>query len=199
MQTLARLLVGPLLLSMAATLATSGFADRGVGVSVGEMKVETVLSPGSSYKLPPISVVNTGDEHSDYLVSIGYLVDQQQMQPRADWLEFEPQRFSLDPDVSADVVARLVLPSDAAPGEYFALVKAQTVAQSEGSSVGVAAATKLSFSVESSGWLESRARQVNRWLYDGSPWTYLLPAALLLGFLALKFGRVPFRVRFERR
>jgi hypothetical protein len=79
------------------------------------------------------------------------------------------------------------------------LLKAQTVSNSEGSSVGVAAATKLSFTVESSGWLEARARQVNRWLYEGSPWTYLLPAGLLLGFLALKFGRVPFRVRVERR
>jgi hypothetical protein len=164
------------------------------------MKVETVLSPGGSYSLPPISVVNTGDEPSAYQVSIGYLVDQPQRQPRSDWFVFQPRRFSLEPGVSAEVVARLVLPPDVAPGDYFALLKAQTVSEGpSGTSLGVAAATKVSFSVESSGWLESRARQVNRWLYDGSPWTYVLPAALLLAFLAVKFGRVPFRVRLERK
>ena len=195
-----RLAVIGSLLAVATLLSTMpGEADRGVGVSTGEMTIETLLSPGASYSLPTIAIINTGDEPSEYRVSIGYLVDQQQRQPREDWFRFEPQSFSLEPGVSADVVARLVLPSDAEPGEYFALLKAQTVSQTGGTSVGVAAATKVSFSVESSGWLESRARQVNRWLYDGSPWTYILPAGFFLGFLAVKFGRLPFRVRFERR
>jgi hypothetical protein len=184
----------------AIVAATVSYADRGVGVSVGEMTVETVLAPGSSYSLPAIAVINTGDEPSDYQISIGYLADQAQQQPRPEWFVFSPRTFSLDPGASTDVVPRLIVPTDAEPGEYFALLKAQTVSRSaNGTSVGVAAATKVSFSIESSSWLDAQRRQLDRWLYAWSPWTYLIPAGLLLAFLATKVRRLPFRLKIERK
>lgn len=191
-------LLAVLLLCQATVLLST--ADRGVGVTVGEMTVETVLSPGVGYSLPNIGVINSGDEAGEYRISIGYLANQRERRPSADWFVFSPDGFSLEPGHSLDVAGRLIVPSDAEPGEYFALVKAQTVSQTEGgTSVGVAAATKVSFSVESGGWFESRVREVNRWLYESEPWIYLLPASLLLGFAAIKVRRIPFRLRIERR
>ena len=176
-----------------------GSADRGVGVTVGEMTVQTVLTPGAGYSLPDIGVINTGDEASEYSLTIGYLAEQPQRQPAADWFVFSPERFALEPGASTDVVARLIVPSDAEPGEYFALVKAQTVSRSAGgTSVGVAAATKVSFSVVDSGWFDARVREVNRWLYESEPWIYLLPGVLLLVIVAFKVRRLPFRLRIER-
>ena len=125
---------------------------------------------------------------------------QAQREPGQDWFSFSPQRFTLAPGASADVAGRLVVPSDAEPGEYFALLKAQTVSPSQaGTSVGVAAATKVTFSIEPSSWFDARRREINRWLDDAAPWTYILPGALLIGFLLTKAGKLPFRLRLERK
>jgi len=65
-----RLAVIGSLLAVATLLSTMpGEADRGVGVSTGEMTIETLLSPGASYSLPTIAIINTGDEPSEYRVS----------------------------------------------------------------------------------------------------------------------------------
>ena len=145
-------------------------------------------------------MINTGDEVTSYELSIGYLESQQERRPGEAWFSFSPARLSLQPGESHEVAVGIDVPASALPGDYFALLKAQTVAeQTGGTSVGVAAATKLSFSVASSGWLDAQWHRVNRWLDDAAPWTYLLPAALFLAFLALKAGRLPFRLRIERR
>ncbi len=42
------------------------FARIGVGVGTGKITIDENLKPGIIYKLPPLTVVNTGDEASDY-------------------------------------------------------------------------------------------------------------------------------------
>ena len=51
-------------------------ADRGVGVSLGSISIDEVLRPGGSYGLPVLGVLNSGDEASEYLVTVSY--DEQQ-------------------------------------------------------------------------------------------------------------------------
>jgi hypothetical protein len=189
---------------MVASLWTLGLAsvsaDSGVGVSTGQMLVRTVMTPGDGYHLPGIKVINTGTEVSEYQLSIGYLEGQPERRPGVDWFSFSPERFSLEPGASRDVIVSIVVPSGAEQGEYFALVKAQTVAGEPGStSVGVAAATKLLFSVGSASWLEAQWYALNRWLGEAQPWTFIVPAALVLAFLASKAHKLPFRLRVERR
>ena len=193
-------------LVLALTLLAAAFAsgavhaERGVGVSTGEMTVGTLLAPGGGYALPAITVINTGDEPSLYRVSIGYLDGQSQRRPGAGWFTVRPETFSLRPGESMDVVVSIDVPAGAAAGDYFALVKAQTASEADGrTSLGVAAATKLVFTVDSSGWLQSWWRELLRLPDRTAPWGYAGAAALLLAFLAPKARRLPYRLRLERK
>jgi hypothetical protein len=191
-----------LAVALAAVLALLqvGHADRGVGISTGEIKVANRLSPGGGYSLPRISVSNIGDEVTDYQLAVTFMEGQTERHPDASWFDFDPQRFTLDPGESRDINVALTVPAGAEPGDYFALLQAKTAPGSTGgTSVGVAAATKLTFSVAASGWLETQWRSINRWLDDTQPWTFIVPVGLILVFLATKAHKLPFRVRLERR
>jgi len=181
-------------------LVPSGYTDRGVGISTGEITVATRLAPGAGYALPRISVSNTGDVVTSYELTVTYVEGQRERRPAADWFDFDPRQFALDPGESRSVNIGLTVPRGSEPGDYFALLQAKTVPDLPGTtSVGVAAATKIAFSVGASGWLEAQWRSVNRWLDDAAPWTYVVPGILLLGFLATKAGKLPFRLRVERK
>jgi hypothetical protein len=175
-------------------------ADRGVGISTGQIAVANELQPGGGYPLPRISVFNTGDVVSDYQLGVTYEVGQREHHPDAGWFDFDPERFTLAPGESRDINVALTIPTGAEPGDYFVLLQAQTVALEPGAtSIGVAAATKLSFSVGSSGWIDTQWRNINRWLGEAQPWTFIVPAAVVLAFLASKAHKLPFRLRVERR
>jgi hypothetical protein len=181
-------------------LAPVGHSDRGVGISTGEITVATRLAPGAGYELPRISVSNTGDVVTSYEVTLTYLEGQAQRRPEAAWFDFDPRRFTLEPGEARDVIIALTIPTSAEPGEYFALLQAKTAPDQPGAtSVGVAAATKLGFSVSASGWLDAQWRGLNRRLDDAFPWTFVVAGAVAGAFLATKAGRLPFRIRLERR
>jgi uncharacterized protein YaiE (UPF0345 family) len=184
----------------AIAFAPQAHADRGVGISTGEITVANRLAPGGGYALPAISVSNTGDVATTYALTITYVDGQPQLRPALDWFDFDPDRFALEAGESRQVNVAFSVPANAEPGDYFALVQAKTVSdQPGGTTVGVAAATKLRFSVAASGRLEAQLRSINRWLDDAAPWTYVVPAALVLGFLGYKARHLPFSVRIERR
>jgi len=48
------------------------FGSIGVGVGTGKIQVDKPLKPGSVYIVPPLTVMNTGSESSEYTVSIDY-------------------------------------------------------------------------------------------------------------------------------
>lgn len=199
---MARLLVFVVfVLAGAIALTPTAQADRGVGVNLGVIEVASRLSPGGGYELPELTVLNTGDEVTTYDLSIGYVDGQSERRPSEKWFSFSADRFSLEPGSSREVTVSIDLPADAASGDYFALVRTETVLAGESgvTGVGAAVATKLSFQVASTGWLDARRHQLSRWLDDAAPWTYLVPAALLLAFLATKAHKLPFRLRVERK
>src|SRR5690606_14056062 len=116
------------------------------------------------------------------------------------WFSFQPDSFSLEPGQSRQVSVRIDLSRNAEPGEYFALLRAQTVGDgAAGTEVGVAAATKLTFSVEPASWFQAQRHRLNRWLDDMAPWAYIAPLGLLAVFLVLKARKLPYRVRLERK
>jgi len=124
-------------------------ATIGVGVGTGKIKIEDKLKPGIIYELPPLTVLNTGTEPSDYEVSISYFEKQPELMPKLSWFMFSPQTFHLDPGQSQVVNVKINLPVNTVPGDYFAYLEGHPVkkVQSGINTVGVAAAAKLYFTV----------------------------------------------------
>jgi hypothetical protein len=152
-------------------------ADTGVGVDLAEINIDEILTTGNVYNLPAVGVVNTGDRT---------------------WFQFDPQRFSLEAGTSKKVSISLHIPQDASPGQYFALIEAHPVLESSGATtIGIAAATKLRFSVSRDIPVLSAIRNFFR---DHAPYSYIgvgLIVAVIVVLLLRRFFR--FRLRVERR
>jgi hypothetical protein len=177
-------------------------AGSGVGVNVAKIEVSDLLRPGGGYTLPPVGVINTGDQPGDYEVYVTYLHDQPERRPSQTWFEFQPQRFFLEPNQTERVAISLELPSGVTPGDYFAFIEARPVAEADGVSIGVAAATQLTFTVEPSSWLAAQRLRISRFLRDIEPWSYVVEGLILAGALAYlgrRYSPVRLRNPFEPR
>jgi hypothetical protein len=131
-------------------LPIAAFASIGVGVGTGKIYVDEKLKAGQIYDLPALSVLNTGDEPSQYGVSVEYNEIQPQLKPSRQWFVFYPASFELQPGQAQTVQIRLSLPlKGAAPGDYLAYLEAHPVKNSIAgqTNVGIAAAAKLYFTV----------------------------------------------------
>lgn len=124
-------------------------ASVGVGVGTGKIQVTEKLYPGTIYELPTLTVINTGDEAGDYSVGISYMEKQAELKPAGSWFKFSPEKFHLDPGKAQVVTIKLDLPLKTEPGNYFAFVEGFPVkAGGSGTTVGIAAAAKLYFTVK---------------------------------------------------
>jgi hypothetical protein len=196
---MSKLALAGLVAALIATSLTAASAGPGVGVSPGVISVNDRLKPGGAYDLPALGVVNTGDVTHEYEVNVTHLERQTQRRPDEGWFSFSPGRFVLEPGQSEPVSIRLVLPTGAAEGEYFAHLEAHPILGAD-QSVGVAAATKLSFTVDESTWFAAQRVRFNRWLDDASPWLYVGAAAALVAFLAYRYrDRYRLRSPIERK
>lgn len=165
----------------AFTFAPFAVAKVGVGVGLGKIQIDEELFPGGIYNLPSLPVLNTGDEDGEYQVEVTYLTDQKEMRPASEWFSFSPQSFSLAAGESQIVDVSLTLPVDARPGDYFAFLEAHPVAKDEGVTIGVAAATKLNFTVKPKGVLGAAIERL-RSLVEANR-----PVANVLGGIAVLF------------
>lgn len=130
-------------------LPATAIASVGVGVGTGRINVAEKLKSGGIYTLPPVTVFNTGTEAATYTMDVTLNEKQSQLKPNPAWLSFSPRQFTLSPGRSQLVTPTLHPPLRTPPGNYFAYLEAhpaETVKQGT-ATVGVAAATKLSFSV----------------------------------------------------
>lgn len=127
-------------------------AGVGVGVGTGKITVEQPLKAGGIYNIPSLVIFNTGDEVSDYGVSLMFENGQSELRPELTWFSFSPNQITLGPTKGAEIKIKLTLPTKIAPGKYFAYLTAKpvaaTTANGGGAVIGVAAATKLNFMVE---------------------------------------------------
>ena len=162
----------------------TALAKIGVGVGLGKVQIDEELSPGGIYKLPTLPVLNTGDEAGEYKVEVTYLSDQPELRPDASWFSFTPQSFPLDAGGSQLVDVSLSLPVDTRPGNYFAFLEAHPVAKAEGVTIGVAAATKLNFTVKPAGVLGAAVERLRSLLENNAPASYII-IAVVGGVLAL--------------
>ena len=165
------LVLASLFLALSFSLA---FAKIGVGVGLGKIQIDEALSPGGIYNLPSLPVLNTGDEDGDYEVEVTYLSEQEEMQPAGEWFAFSPQSFPLTAGSSQTVDIVLTLPVDVRPGNYFAFLEAHPVAKGEGVTIGVAAATKLNFTIEPKGVLGAAIERIRSLIEANRPVAYAL-------------------------
>ena len=181
-----------LLILIALLFPQTALAKIGVGVGLGKIQIDEKLSPGGIYKLPTLPVLNTGDEAGEYKVEVTYLSDQPELRPDASWFSFTPQSFPLDASGSQLVDVSLTIPVDTRPGNYFAFLEAHPVAKGEGVTIGIAAATKLNFTVKPAGVLGAAIERVRSLLENNAPASYIIIAvtgAVLALSLLIIVGR----------
>lgn len=130
-------------------------ARVGVGVNTAKINIAEVLKSGMHHSLPAITIINTGDEAANYQLSLAFQSGQIELRPNINWFHFDPASINLDPGESAIVNIDLQLPAQAQPGDYFAYLEARPNLNqlNDGkTAIGIAAATKLSFTVEPATW-----------------------------------------------
>jgi len=196
MKIIKSLILASLFLALSFSLA---FAKVGVGVGLGKVQIDEALSPGGIYNLPSLPVLNTGDENMEYEVEVTYLSEQEQMRPSGEWFSFSPQTFPLTAGESQTVDIVLTLPVDTRPGDYFAFLEAHPVAKGEGVTIGVAAATKLNFTVKPKGVLGAAIERIRSLIEANRPLTYTI-AGIAGAVIIVSLGRryLDIKIGFKR-
>ena len=186
-----------LLAGVALFSAAPAAASTGVSIDVGSIAVSDALVPGEEYTLPTFGVRNPGTEATTYRVVVTYLDGQTAAAPAESWFTFEPGDMSIGPGESRPVHTRLVVPPDAEPGEYAALIGPQIVSQGGGAQVGAAAAAKLTFTIAEAGGLDAWLRMLGRILMQ-NPWVLAIGGLGLL-YIAVRYVRKRFTLSVARR
>lgn len=169
------------------------FGRIGVGVGTGKIQIDKPLKAGGIYDLPVLPVLNTGDEPGEYGASVEYQENVPQMRPAREWFHFEPQSFSLKPGEVQLVKVTLTVPTKTKPGDYFAYLEGHPVKKSVSgqTSIGVAAAAKLYFTVAPSNIFEGIYYRFVSLYSRYHPWDTIVLAvifvAILLRFIGKRF------------
>jgi hypothetical protein len=176
--------------------ATHIDAQIGVGVTPGTIRVDDPLLPGGRYSLPSLQVVNTGNVSSDYGVELASVAEQEELQPPASFIILSPTSFPLEPGARQVVSLSLDIPLKARPGRYLAYIEAHPTATSGGGGmqVGVAAATKLYFTVKPANVLVAITNFIANFLARTAPGSYLVLSVTVLGLLVFFLQR---RIRVD--
>ncbi len=168
-------------------------AKLGVGVGTGKIEIDQAMKAGLIYDLPSLIVLNTGDEASEYTIGIQHREKQPELVPEDSWFQFEPKTFYLEPGENQIVNIRLTLPvKGAKPGDYFAFLQAYPVqkATSGGTTIGVAAATKLYFTVAPANIFVGLYYRAASIFAMYSPWSYIIGFVILLAIIMTIFRKI---------
>lgn len=181
-------------------MPNAALAKLGVGVGLGKINIDEQLTPGGIYKLPSLPVLNTGDEAADYEVEVTFLSEQEQRKPETSWFNFKPQSFRLEPGKSQTVEVAMTLPVGTRAGDYFAFLEAHPVKKGEGVTIGIAAATKLNFTVKPAGILGAIIERIRTFLENNSPISYYVLGATGVVILTLIIRRyVDLRIGLKKK
>jgi hypothetical protein len=153
----------------ALVFAASAPAGPGVALAARTILVRQPLDPGGVYRLPVLPVRNPGDVVSDYRMTVSYLENTAGRAPEG-WFRFAPALFELRPGETHLVEARIVIPADARPGKYEALIGARIEQEGSGASVGVGAAATVRFTVEPSTLLSQWKSRAGELVAVAAPW-----------------------------
>jgi P pilus assembly chaperone PapD len=167
-------------------------AKVGVGVGTGKIELDKPAKPGGLYTLPPLTVVNTGDEAADYGAKVEYQQDQPRMSPPKEWFVFMPDKFHLEPGQSQIVKVQLSIPIKATPGDYFAFLEGYPAAQSDtpgGATIGIAAAAKMYFTVAPANIFQGIYYRLASIIKNNAPWSYVFLIIVAMSVVVVLFKR----------
>jgi hypothetical protein len=178
-------------------------ARVGVGVGTGKIQIDQPMKAGLIYTLPPLTIINTGDEPSNYTVDVQYRETQPEMKPDKSWFSFEPINFYLEPGQTQVVKMKLNLPiMGAKPGDYFCFLQGAPVqtANVQGTSIGVAAAAKLYFTVAPGNVFVGLYVRSISLLKIYAPWSYVVVGVVLAALLLIILSRfVSFGISLKKK
>jgi hypothetical protein len=167
--------LGTLIILGSSLVFSGALAKIGVGMGAGEIRVTEDIKPGGIYELPSLRVFNTGDEVATYGMNVAYHQDNPENRPAKAWFTFQPSTFTLEPGQSEEIFVSMTVPVKALPGDYFAFLESGPVqTQSEGTSVGVAVATKLYFKVIPANIWQAIVYRTSAFMHTYSPWTWVV-------------------------
>ena len=173
------------------SFSNTALAKIGVGVNTGKIQVDEELKAGMIHKLPPITVINTGDEPAEYEASVTYHQDQPELRPQQNWFIFTPQKFYLEPGKGQLVEIKINLPLRIEPGNYFAYLEGHPIAtvKKGTTTLGVAAAAKLYFTVVSANIFYGIYYRIVSFFKVYAPWPQRVVAAILIVGLLVLFKK----------
>jgi hypothetical protein len=191
---LRRLLAVPLAVPV-ALVALAGFtqtsdASVGVGVQASPVRLGGMAHRGDRFALP-LDVVNTGTEAEAVSMRVERLSPGPGWAVPPSWIQFPGSAVQIAPGKAARVFLELVIPAGARPGEYLSdiVVSGSAPGQAGTGNFGVAAATKLEFSVSSAPAQGASSFPV---------WMWWAIAGLLLAVTVFGVRRSGLRIRVER-
>ena len=171
--------------------ASYALAQAGVGISPGKITVDEPLFPGSYYKLPSVQVVNTGTTASQYEVVLASMAEQEKLQPTAGFISFSPESFHLEPGASQTVSLTMNIPARAQPGDYLAYIEAHPASLGAGgTSVGIAVATKLYFTIKPANIVVGIAYSIACFFTSTAPVSYIVLGIRVLGVIIFFLRKV---------
>lgn len=148
-------------------------AKVGVGMGAGEIRVDESVKLGGIYKLPSVRIFNTGDEVTTYGMGIAFHQDYHELRPAKEWFSFNPSTFTIGPGESQEVKIVMTVPLKGEPGDYFAFIESGPVpTNAPGTSVGVAVATKLYFTLVPANIFQAISFRVSSFFETYSPWSW---------------------------
>jgi hypothetical protein len=159
-----------------------------IGVGVGNGKIQAgVYKAGAIHELPALPVINTGDEPADYGVSVEFHEGIPQLRPDRSWFSFKPDELYLEPGKLQNVKVILTLPVRTPPGDYFCYLEAHPVSKkvegAGGTSIGVAAATRLYFSVAPANIFQGVYYRLASLFARWAPWSWVVLSVIGLASL----------------
>jgi hypothetical protein len=190
-----RLLAVPLAV-LVALVALASFTQRsdasvGVGVQAGPVRLGSMALRGERYSLP-LYVVNTGTEAEAVSMRVERLGRGAGRAVPPSWIQFAGPAVQLAPGKAARLSLELAVPGGAKPGEYLSdiVVTGSAAGQTGTANLGVAAVTKLEFSVSSAPAPGTRSFPV--WIW------WVISGLLLLTLAVFGVRRSGLRIRVER-
>ena len=182
------------LLATPVAISATAQASIGIGIQAGPVRLTGAAHPGGSYALPPVYVVNTGTEPESVSIRVQRISAGSGHVVPAAWIRDSGGAVQLAHSQGTRIPLQLVVPATARPGQYFSdiVVRGSGALADGGANLGVAAATKLEFTVapgvvSAGGWFSMPA------------WVLLAALAIVaLGVAAVRVHRSGLRVRIER-
>ena len=148
-------------------------AKVGVGMGAGEIRLTEPIKLGGIYQLPSVRIFNTGDEITTYGMGVAFHQDYHQLRPAKEWFSFNPAIFTVSPGESQEVFITMTAPLKGEPGDYFAFIESGPVpTNAPGTSVGVAVATKLFFTLVPANIFQAISFRVSSFFAVYSPWSW---------------------------